>query len=94
MKKEYNDSTILSILYYLLHHNKNLTKQQEWALDDMAEKIKSLLGLLERARDEGSQAFNSLYDMDQDSDAIHSASECVDHIYEAEKTIQEHIPTK
>ena len=41
MKKEYNDSTIVSILYYLLHHNKNLTKQQEWALDDMAEKIKS-----------------------------------------------------
>lgn len=47
MKIKYDDKSIKSILYYLKTHNKNLTKQQEWALDDLQDKIYQLCEALD-----------------------------------------------
>ena len=37
-----NFKTINDILYFLQHHNKNLTKKQEHAIDELAEKLQDL----------------------------------------------------
>jgi len=37
-----NFKTINDVVYFLQHHNKNLTKQQEHAIDELAEKLQEL----------------------------------------------------
>jgi len=37
-----NFKTINDIVYFLQHHNKNLTKQQERAIDELSEKLQDL----------------------------------------------------
>lgn len=37
-----NFKTINDVVYFLQHHNKNFTKQQEHAIDELAEKLQEL----------------------------------------------------
>ena len=90
MKKEYKDCTISNIVHYLEHHNKNLTKQQDWAIQDLWEKIESLQDLLEQAYAHATELSCTIDETDDDEcEASSHCDKAIDCIDMAQKIIAE-----